>query len=51
MPAENKKGVRALVGWNTGQRVHKQSKGAGEVSRNRGKVRAELKKQAQNLNR
>ena len=40
-----------MVGWNTGQRVHKQSKGAGEVARNRGKVKAELKKQMQNLNR
>ena len=51
MPAENKKGVRALVGWNTGQRVHKQSKGAGEVARNRGKVKAELKKQMKNWNK
>tara|TARA_B100001123_G_scaffold41212_2_gene42356 strand:- start:489 stop:644 length:156 start_codon:yes stop_codon:yes gene_type:complete len=51
MKTKNKKNVRALVGWSTGQRVHKQSKGAGEAARNRGKVKASLKKQAQNLNR
>lgn len=50
MPAKNKKGVRAAVGWNTGQRPHKQSKGHGADARNRNKIKAELKKQAENLN-
>lgn len=50
MPAKKIK-ARALVGWNTGQRVHKQSKGAGAYARERKKIRHDLKKEVEILNR
>ena len=48
---DKKKKARALVGWNTGQRVHKQSKGAGAYARERKKIRRDLKREAEILNR
>jgi len=52
MPAKKIKArARALVGWNTGQRVHKQSKGAGAYTRERKKIRRDLKREAEILNR
>ena len=46
-----KQKARALVGWNTGQRVHAQAKGAGvSARRERRKSKLDLKNAAKFLN-